>query len=428
MTVRFPGRPEELFAAAGRLDRQAERLRQQSRAASAAGALATRCWTGGASVAHAHRSGEHVRATSAAAVSLEAGSRQVRRFAAEMTRIQGAGAACVSRRRGYEIELRRVLHEAPVTTAAFGGAGGAAIVADEIAVLRRRIAYEDGVLHGLTSDMVRLKTRFGDALLALVPPEIYPWWVTARSLSTGYDAAEAMVRPGAATVRLLTAIRTHQAARATGDAARAAKALRAIVAARKELSAPGPIAKTQQRVRRAAATTAGQRVLASATVRRVTDSRSVMTVRASPVTRVATKVLGPVGMADTMYAGAQDMATGGGHDGARGVATRALGAGAMVGAPLLLVSSATPVGAVLVGGWLVFKGAGALYDNRDSIKSGVRSVGRALFGRRSAPPQASTAVTDRLRHVRRGTAPPHQLSSRAVAAQARRTDLAMAAP
>lgn len=423
----LPGRPEDLTGAAGRLEQQAGRLRAQSRAASAAGALAAGVWAGGASVTYAHRCGGHVRATSAAATALAAAGAEARRFSGRLLDIQRAGAASVSRRDRYEIELRRVLHEAPVTLAAYGAGGGGAIVADEVAVLRRRIAYEDGVLHGLTTDLVRLRKRFGDALIGLIPPEVYPWWVTARNLSTGYDAAQAMLRPGAATTRMLTAVRAHRAATAAGDSSAAASALRAMVLARKELSPAGPIAKTQQRLRTAADSTAGQRVLSTTTVRRVTDSTLVTAVRASPLTRAATKVLGPVGMADTMYAGLQDVRTGGGHDGARGTATRTLGVAAVVGAPLLLVSSTTPVGAVLVGGWLVFKGAGALYDRRESIKSGLRSVGRALFGQERRPPDRAAA--DRLRSVRStGHAQDGAVSTRGVAAQARRSELLVAGP
>lgn len=363
---RFPGRPEELFLASRELGRQAGRLNAHSRSASSAGAQAARGWRGSASVAHAGRSFEHVKVSTSGARTLGQAGRDAAAFGRELSRIQRLAGTALTKRGQLQRDLAQLLHDRPAELAAVGPSGRQAYD-NEIARVRRAISYQEGVINGLHRDLVRLRKRFKDSLIRMVPPEIYQWWLDADGTRDAVTAAGTMITTGRASKTMVQAVNQHKAAVAAGDPKRAAEALRRMAVARKTLVQPGDIAAAQRRARQAMRSPAAQRVLTSPPARRIIDSKTITALRDSPITKVGRRVILPVGVADTVYSGYQDVRDGDGHQGARGVITRTAGGAAMVGAPLMFFPPTAVAGAVLVGGWMLWKGGNAVWDKRQSI-------------------------------------------------------------
>lgn len=105
------------------------------------------------------------------------------------------------------------------------------------------------------------------------------------------------------------------------------------------------------------------------------------------------------------------------HPGLRDVSTRVAGAGGAVGAGVLLVSAANPVGMTLVTAYGVYKLGTWAYDHRDDIKriatqawrkaapvarAGAEAAGRAVEGARQRLGDAGTAVRQGIDGVREG--------------------------
>lgn len=363
---RFPGRPEELFLASRELGRQAGRLTAHSRSASSAGAQAVRGWRGSASVAHAGRSFEHVKVSTSGARTLGQAGRDAATFGRELSRIQRLAGTALTKRGQLQRDLAQLLHDRPAELAAVGPSGRQAYD-NEIARVRRAISYQEGVINGLHKDLVRLRKSFKDSLIRMVPPEIYQWWLDADGTRDAVTAAGTMITTGRASKTMVQAVNQHKAAVAAGDPKRAAEALRRMAVARKTLAQPGDIAAAQRRARQAMRSPAAQKVLTSPPARRIIDSKTITALRDSPITKVGRRVILPVGVADTVYSGYQDVRDGDGHQGARGVITRTAGGAAMVGAPLMFFPPTAVAGAVLVGGWMLWKGGNAVWDKRQSI-------------------------------------------------------------
>lgn len=363
---RFPGRPEELFLASRELGRQAGRLSAHSRSASSAGAQAARGWRGSASVAHAGRSFQHVRVSASGSRTLGQAGRDAAAFGRELSRIQRLGGTALTERGRLQRDLAKLLHDRPAEVAGLGSSGRQAYD-EEIGRVRRAISYQEGVINGLHKDLVRLRKTFKDSLIRMVPPEIYQWWLDADGTRDAVTAAGTMITAGKASKTMVQAVTQHKAAVAAGDPKRAAEALRRMAVARKTLAQPGDIAAAQRRVRQVLRSPAGQKVLSSPPARRILDGKTIKTVLNSPAAKLGRKVILPVGVADTVYSGYQDVRDGDGHQGARGVITRTAGGAAMVGAPLMFFPPTAAAGAVLVGGWLLWKGGNAVWDNRQSI-------------------------------------------------------------
>jgi hypothetical protein len=76
----------------------------------------------------------------------------------------------------------------------------------------------------------------------------------------------------------------------------------------------------------------------------------------------------------TAFAGARDAFTGGGYDGAGGVATRVLGGAGALGGIALLAGVANPIGATVAGAAVLAYGAwsvgNTIYDHRQQIAEG----------------------------------------------------------
>ena len=80
----------------------------------------------------------------------------------------------------------------------------------------------------------------------------------------------------------------------------------------------------------------------------------------------------------TVLSGARDVVTGGGYDGARGVATRAFGAAGAAGGVALLIGVANPVGATIAGAAVLGYGAwtvgNMIYDHREEIAASFNTA------------------------------------------------------
>lgn len=383
------GDPDSLMAASRAIRRHQAALRGLSVTQARLGASACSSWRGSASVAYAGRSHDHVVSARTGAAGLEQASLRVSGFASTLRRIAADGTAAIGRRDRMVIELRQILHEAPATHA---GAVARGDLADEVAQLRRKIAREESVIAGLNRELNTQLARFGDSLLALVPPAIYEWWVLAPVLKETVSGAKKVGRVTVAGAQGASAVATHRKAVANGRERTAASAMRRLDRARQAARPPDPVGKTLGGAQRVADSRVGTRIRRTSLGARVENSAAAQRVANSPVAKTLVKRAGP---AAGVVTGVQDVATGGGEDGARGIANRVSGASMTAGSLMLLNPATAGPGAVLVGSALAWEGGKAVWDNRQSVARAFRKFGGWLRSHNRAPSAAQRLARQR---------------------------------
>lgn len=352
VSYEFPGDPDRVGGAGCTLSELGDRLRRQSRSASRAGAQSCQQWRGSASVAYANRNNQHVRSAAADGKTLDGAGRTAQGFANDLRRIQRQSSAAVIELNRLTRELRDLLNQH-----SSGGPGRELGVAEDIQLLRRKIRAQESILEGLSADLVRLRKKFGDDLLGLVPLDMVVAYVVAGAKTTGEATTLVMKPANAATI--IAAARRHRKAINAGDSDGAKKALQEIRRARSKLLAPpGNPVGMMEKAGKIAGSKPGRTILRPKGAEGV---RKVVT--PSRIAKVGSKAT-PVGAVLTMADGGRDAVTGGGKDGAQGLANRISGAGAVAGTPMLLLGgpATAAVGGVLVVGYLGWKAGMSLWD------------------------------------------------------------------
>ncbi|KNX37547.1 hypothetical protein [Luteipulveratus halotolerans] len=347
MTKPVPGSPDDVFAQTREIRRQAGLLRAHGRSVSTTVGNQVSGWSGTASVAYASRSGQHSRAATSGATTLESACSSAERFGRDLRRIQGLANGHLKTRdrlvRELELALRDRRHPqllAPDERRSLD---------DDIADLRRRIRNEDNAIDRQVNDYKGIKARLYGEIAKMLPPETREAWYKTAD----YQSVIHYVKAGGATYANINYFRSLPPVARSATIPDLVR--NAYVAADKLQAVRGGMLYTAQKVPGA------RRVFVGA------------------LGRTVVKYTGPIGAVLTVYDASHDLADAGGYDGGRGTTTRVLAGGAIVGAPLLFV--APEVGAVLVTAYATWTLGNLVYDNRNNIdRAAHKWTGRAATG------------------------------------------------
>ncbi|WP_018155600.1 hypothetical protein [Demetria terragena] len=352
----FGGDPADIHLSGQELTQVGHRLQRQSRASALHGSQAVQNWLGSASVAYATCNGQHVRGTAAASTKAQRAGTVSQSFATQLRRIQREGAAAVRERTRLTRELDAALRQRSAEVVGPGRDLGAE---EDILDLRRRITAQTRILERLDGELGRVRKKFGDDLLDLVPATMVAWYYTAQTGHETYKNVKTIRKAPATVRRVATAARALRAASRSRDPAKIEAARKELVAARRALTSLPAGAKQLDQVHKASNSKMARKLLEKEPVKRRAERSRVLKVANNPAVR---RVLGPVGVVTTVYGGGKDAVTGGGKDGAQGVATRTSGVLVAGGTGLMMTTAGAPLGAVLVVTGLSIKASMWLWD------------------------------------------------------------------
>ncbi len=338
------GSPAMLRSRSASLHGHARSLRSASVRIRGAGTKTAVVWRGAASLQHLARSAQVTAGMGGVADEVETVARATGRYADHLEQAQQGADALERRRRACREELEALLHR---STGATAGAPDGAVVPEvqrRIEALRVEIGTLEGRIASVRDELDGRQHLYAWMLqeaAAALPPE-------ARvGLEVGTGAGQ--VLKGIRALGRVTVFLRHLHGTGTGTPAdRAARAGKA------------------------------------AEMLRTLQNRPTA---AQGLGRGMLRRLDPFGV---VWKAGNDLATGGGYDGWRGGLTRYYAGGAVVGAVALNSRHpvAVAVGAVLIGGWGLWKGGNALWDNRQAIVRfaakvwrGAGKVARSAGGR-----------------------------------------------